>query len=297
MPVTGPQDGMENEGGAPARRQSVFRRIPMGAAGPKQPVRVEDAYFDAPVCRNCAAPLQTSHCGQCGQKRANRLRWRDLRQETWQHWRLFEITSARTLWRLITSPGYVAREYVMGRRKDHMHPLKLLLIMVALMLVVLNYNDFFGHYSYSGRQDPQMQRMAELVKGYANWSFSTGFFAVFTASWLVYRNRLGYNAMEHAVLAVYTQIMLMAAVMLSLLPTLVWSSPAFVTQYTDVSKWVNYVIKALIVGVAFKQFFLVDLKQEWPRLAAAVLIYAATSLALLRFYAYVALQLIKFQMS
>lgn len=279
------------------RLQSQAARVPLGAAGPKQPVRIEDAYFDVAVCRNCAAPLQTEFCGRCGQKKAGRLRWRDLRKETWLHWRLFEITSLRTVWRLLSNPGFVAREYVMGRRKDHMHPLKLLLVMVALMLVVVNYGQIFSHFGYSSRADTQMDRMTELVRGYANWSFTTGIFAIFTGSWLVYRNRLGYNAMEHAVLAVYCQILVMAALIISLLPTLAWNDPAFVSSYKDASKWFMYAVKLFIVGLAFKQFFLVDLPREWPRLVAALLVYMATSLVLLRLFAHAILKIVQYQLS
>ena len=41
-------------------------KVPQGAAGPKQPVRLDSAYFDVTVCRNCAAPLDTPFCSQCG---------------------------------------------------------------------------------------------------------------------------------------------------------------------------------------------------------------------------------------
>lgn len=286
-----------NEDAPPRQRDAGAARVPVGAAGPKQPVRLEDAYFDVPACRNCAAPLHTAYCARCGQKKAARLRWRDLRQETWQHWRLFEMSSVRTVWRLISSPGYVAREYVMGRRKDHMHPLKLLLVMVALMLVVLNYGQVFSHFGYSTRADAQIDRMAELVRAYANWSFSTGIFAIFAGSWLVYRNRLGYNAMEHAVLAVYCQILVMAALLVNLLPTTIWTAPDFVSAYKDASKWYMYVVKAFIVGLAYKQFFLVELRREWPRLAAALLVYLASSWVLLRLFAYTILKIVQYQLS
>ena len=122
--------------------------VPIGAAGPKQPVRIEDAYFEAAVCRNRAAPMETPHCGQCGQKHARRLGWRDLRKETWEHWRLFELTSVQTLWRLITHPGCVAREYVMGMRKKHMHPLKLLALLVVALVLILSRNRFFSAQAY-----------------------------------------------------------------------------------------------------------------------------------------------------
>lgn len=271
--------------------------VPVGAAGPKQPVRLDDAYFDVGVCRNCGAALDTAYCGRCGQKKAGRLRLGALREETWQHWRLFEITSARTLWRLVSSPGYVAREYAMGRRKDHMHPLKLLLVMVALLVVLLNYGQWFSHFAYSTRADAQVDRMVALVRTYANWSFTTGIFAIFAASWLVYRRRLGYNAMEHAVLAVYAQILILAALVLNLLPTTLWNAPDFVSAYKEASKWYVYVLKLFIVGLAFKQFFLVDLRREWPRLAAALLVYAAASWLLLRLFAYAILRIAQYQLS
>lgn len=268
-----------------------------GVAGPGAPARVEDAYFQAPVCRNCGAALHTPHCGQCGQKQASRFAWRDLRRETWEHWRLFELTSARTLWRLVTSPGYVAREYVMGRRKDHMHPLKLLVLLVALLVLMLNYNRFFAHFGYSSRADAQMDRIAALVQGYANWSFTLGIFAIFAASFLVFRRRLGYNTLEHAVLAVYAQILIIAANLVNLLPTLIWNAPDFIADYKTASARYLYVVKVLIVALAFKQFFLIQARREWPRLAVAVLLYMAASWALLRLYAYAILQIVRLQAS
>lgn len=259
--------------------------------------RVDDAWFDAPVCRNCGARLETPYCSRCGQPRARRFSWRDLRRETWERWRLFELGQARTLWRLVARPGTVAREYVLGRRKDHVHPLKLLLVLVGLMLLVQGASRYFAHYSWSSRADAQLDRMTGLIQAYANWSFSLGIFAIFGASLLVYRRRLGYNAMEHAVLAVYCQIIIMAALLLNLLPTLVWNSPAFVAAYKDASKWYMYAVKLFIVGLAFRQFFVVGLRREWPRLALAVAVYAVASWLLLRAYAYAILRIVQYQLS
>ena len=271
-------------------------KVPQGAAGPKQPVRLESAYFDVTVCRNCAAPLETPFCGQCGQKRARRLGWRDLRQETWLHWRLFEISSVRTLRRLVTQPGYVAREYVMGMRKKHMHPLKLLALLVVVLILILARNSFFEHFDYSTRVDEEVDRMSTLVQAYANWSFTTGIGAIFIASWSVYRRRLGYNSIEHLVLAVYCQILILAAIILGLLPTLIWNDPEFIRTYKSFSGYLLYGVKLVIVAVAFRQFFLVDLPREWPRLAASLVIYLAASWVLLRLYAYMVLMLVRMQL-
>lgn len=271
-------------------------KVPQGAAGPKQPVWLDSAYFDVTVCRNCAAPLDTPFCSQCGQKRARRLGWRDLRQETWLHWRLFEITSVRTLRRLVTQPGYVAREYVMGMRKKHMHPLKLLAFLVVILILILSRNNFFEHFDHSGRVDEKIDRMAKLVQAYANWSFSTGIGAIFFASWAVYRRRLGYNTIEHLVLAVYCQILILAAIILGLLPTLFWNDYEFIRTYKMFSGYLLYGVKLAIVALALRQFFLVDLPREWPRLVAALVIYLAASWVLLRLYAYMVLILVRMQL-
>lgn len=281
----------------PAHRVTDAPGLPPGASAPAPPQRVDDAHFHAAVCRNCGAALHSPYCGRCGQKKAARLGLRELRQETWQQWRLFESATARTLWQLVRSPGQVAREYVLGRRKDHMHPLKLLVLLVALLVVLLNYGQWFSQFAYSTRQDAQVDRMVELVRSYANWSFTTGIFAIFAASWLVYRRRLGYNAMEHAVLAVYAQALVLAALVLNLLPTLLWNPPEFVAAYKEASKWYVYALKLLIVGAAFKQFFVVDLRRGWPRLLAALLVYAAASWLLLRLFAYAILKIAQYQLS
>lgn len=282
---------------APVERADGRSGVPRGMAGPKQPVRADDVYFEAAVCRNCGNPLDTPFCGACGQKKARRLKLRDLRRETWEHWRLFEITTARTVWRLVIHPGYVAREYVMGRRKDHMHPLKLLVFMVALLVLMLNRNRFFsalGSGAGAGG-DARLQRMADLVMGYANWSFSLGIIAIFLGGYAVFRNRLGYNVVEHAVLAVYCQILVIAAILLNLLPTMFWTAPAFLAEHKRLSAQYLYAVKVLVVAVGYRQFFLVHLRREWGRLLAAVLIYMAVSWVLLRLYSWLILQVVHAQ--
>lgn len=292
-PRNGPQ-AVEQKTASPV--EGEHPAVPIGAAGAKQPTRLEHAYFEAAVCRNCGAALDTPFCSQCGQKKARRFAWRDLRRETWEHWRLFELTSASTLWRLVTSPGYVAREYAMGMRKRHMHPLKLLLLMVAALVLMLARNRYFEHFSQFRGADTPVAQMAALVQGYANWSFTTGIIAVFAGSYLVFRGRLGYNAIEHAVLAVYCQILVIAVIVLNLVPTLVWTSPDFIRAYKSASAQYLYAFKILIVAVAYRQFFLVQLRREWPRLLAAVIVYLACSWLIVRVYANAVLYIVKAQL-
>lgn len=263
----------------------------------RTPQRIDTAWQAQAACRNCGAQMDTPHCPQCGQKRAERFSWRDLRQEGWERLRLFEFSYLRTLARLATQPGTVAREYVLGRRKEHAHPLKLLLVLVALTAVMIATNGYFDAHAYSRIADPQLARMSELVRAYGNWSFSLSILAIFIASYSVFHRRLGSNALEHAVLAVYCQCAIVAAFLLVLLPTLVWDAPSFIARYKQVAGNVMYAVRLLVVGVAFTQFFVVDLRRQWPRLLLALLAYAAITWLLLRAFAYAVLKLVQLQMS
>jgi len=272
---------------------SIFRRtaVPDPNEPPIPDVAVDSVWFDAPICRNCGAALGTPYCCACGQKAAKRFVWRDLGKESWERLRLFEFRSVRTLARLAHSPGTVARAYVMGRRSVHMHPLTLLIALVAILVLMLAANRYFGHYRFSG-SNGDVDRMAERVMAYANWSFSLGIFAIFLGSWTVFQRRLGYNVIEHAVLAVYIQNLILAVIIVNLLPTLIWRSPEFILWHKAASQYYVPAIKLLIVATGYKQFFLLRLRSDWPRLLSACLIYAALSWALLRVYAFAILWLV-----
>ena len=243
---------------------------------------VDSAWFDVPVCRNCGAGCSSPYCAQCGQKFTKRIVWRDVWRESWDRLRLFEMQSASTLCRLILTPGKVARDYVLGRRTVYMHPLKLLVLLVATLVLILSANGYFG--TYAVKHD-DVDRMAQRVMAYANWSFSLGIFAIFLGSLVGFRRRLDYNAIEHAVLAVYCQSIILGLVIINLLPTLIWRDAAFVLWHKTASQYYIPAAKLLIVGFAYKQFFLLDPKSDWARLLLACVIYAAINWLLLRAYA------------
>jgi hypothetical protein len=81
------------------------------------------------------------------------------------------------------------------------------------------------------------------------------------------------------------QSIILTLIMINLLPTLIWRSPDFILWHKSASQYYIPVIKLMIVAVAYRQFFLLDLKSDWPKLLSACLIYAAINWALLRFYA------------
>ncbi len=245
---------------------------------------ISQNWFDAPICRNCSTNLSTTYCGSCGQKAARRLSFGDLVKESWERIRWFEKDSLKTLFRLIFQPGLVARDYVHGKRASYMHPLKLLVALVAILVLILAANQYFQRFDFVG-QNRDVERMAQRVVNYANWSFTLGIAAIFLGSWIGFRRRSNYNAIEHAVLAIYCQNLILAIVILNLLPTLVWHSSHFILLHKQASAYYLYAIKLAIVATAYSQFFRLNIARDWPRLLLACLIYAAASWLLLRGYA------------
>ncbi|RVT90815.1 DUF3667 domain-containing protein [Sphingomonas crocodyli] len=250
---------------------------------------VDPAWFGATTCLNCGAAIDTPFCGQCGQKAAARFAWRDIGREGWDRVRWFEFQLTRTLRHLVTGPGRVAREYVMGRRTAYMHPLKLLVALVAALVLMLAINKYFGVYAF---RDTDVDRMAARVMAYANWSFSIGIFAIFFGSWIGLYGRLGYNWIEHAVLAIYVQCLILAVIIANMLPTLIWRDAGFVLAHKAASQAYMPIVKLGIVAIAYRQFFLIDLRREWLRWLIACLIYAALAWGLLRLYAMAILWLV-----
>lgn len=242
------------------------------------------AWFAAPLCRNCDKALTSPYCAQCGQKAAGRLSLKDIAKEAWERIRLFEKDSVKTLWRLVASPGLVARDYVRGKRASQMHPLKLLVALVAILLVVLATSQYFQHFAFAGRNG-DVDRMAERVIAYGNWSFTLGIVAIFLGSWIGFGRRLNYNPTEHAVLAICCQNLILAFVIVNLLPTLVWRDPHFIVLHKQASAYYLYAVKLGIVALAYSQFFHLKLARDWPRLALACGLYLVASWSLLRVYA------------
>ncbi len=262
------------------RVANTIRRV----SGPNAAFLSDAPWNDQSTCRNCGAAMNTPFCGACGQKAAQRLAWRTSVQETWERVRLFELPMVKTMARLALAPGRVAREYVLGRRSANMHPLKLLVALVAILVVMLAANQYFARFDFAGR-DAVVDKMAKRVMLYANWSFSIGIVAIFLGSWTVLRRRLGYNALEHATLAIYCQCVTLGLVIVNLLPTLVWRDAQFVMWHKAAAQYYMFALKLLIVAVGYKQFFLLDLRSDWPRWAGALAVYAVSSWLLLRAYA------------
>lgn len=238
-----------------------------------------DAHFEEPVCRNCGEPCTSKFCSNCGQGMAERFTYRDVGKEIWERYRLFEMDTLRMGLRLLVRPGTVAREYVLGARKRYLHPLNLLLVAIGFLVLILNQT----HYLVAGRSD--LTPVMAQVEAWSQWSFSMGLFAILMSSITIFWKRLGYNIVEQAILAAYTQIAIIAVNMLNLLPLLFFNSSEWLLRHREVSGWYMSWVEVGIVALAFQQFFRVKLPSQWWRLALAVAAYYLLKKGLLLAYA------------
>lgn len=254
-----------------------------------------DALFDTRQCLNCTAPLAGPYCAQCGQKKATRIGSSTVRKEAWARFRWFEWDAIRRALRVLPQPGTMAREYVLGQRKDHPHPLTLLFLCIGFLLVVLAHTDYLQPEFPS----EAAARMYELVKGYSKWSFSLGVAAAFASTWLVFRRRLGYNAAELLALALYCQAVFIVLQMANQLPLVLAPSPGLLKWHKQWSPWYMTALQALVLMRALAQFYLLGLR-DWRqgawRLLLAGLLYAVLKWQATALYARGVVEFVLWQM-
>ena len=80
-------------------------------------------------CLNCGTPLQGTYCYQCGQKAQNRrLPLKALLHDVLHDLLHLDHKILESLWLLIRRPGFLAEEYLAGRRVRHVPPFRLYVI-------------------------------------------------------------------------------------------------------------------------------------------------------------------------
>lgn len=91
------------------------------------------------LCRNCDYPMTGEFCAACGQKDM------DVRQSVFSFLKglvrvIFEIDGRayRTLFALLTRPGFLTQEYFAGRRVKYTHPLRMFLVISIIFFLTIS---------------------------------------------------------------------------------------------------------------------------------------------------------------
>ncbi|SMC92295.1 DUF3667 domain-containing protein [Rhizobium sp. RU36D] len=268
----------------------LFGRRANGEPTPAEE-KPDDRYFNAPCCRNCGKELTTPYCAHCGQKKPSRLGLPDLGAEAWDKIRWFEGEIVKGALKVSLRPGVVAREYVFGARKKNIHPLKLFLTGVVVLLLVL------AQTSYLTSSSKTVSKALAMVQDYSKWSFSLGILAILTASLAVFSFRRAFNIVEHLVLATYTHFAVILANVINISPLIIWGGTEAVIAHRARSAFYMTWIEGLIVFVAFVQFFRIDLRRRWWLPLAAAVIFTLVKKGLVYLYARAVIRIVMSQLS
>ena len=249
---------------------------------------VSAALFDTDRCLNCGARLAGPFCSACGQKKAGRIGVKTVRSEAWSRFRWFEWDKIRSAFGVVRRPGTVARQYVLGMRKDHTHPLTLLMLAIGVLVVVLGQTEYLA----PALPSEAAKRMYALIREYSNWSFSLGIIAVFLSAVVVFYRRLGYNLTEILALSIYCHALFIGMQILNQLPLLLWPTPELMRWHQTYSPYYMNALQAGVLLVAFKQFFLVDVRREGWKLLLAGVLFSAVKWGVTKLYAMAVVEIV-----
>lgn len=92
-----------------------------------------------PKCENCEMPLTGDFCSHCGQNSEPTLKYfwiviLHLLDDIFS----FDSRASRTIWPLLTRPGFLTTEYIAGRRVHYVPPLRLYLFISIVFFITLN---------------------------------------------------------------------------------------------------------------------------------------------------------------
>lgn len=94
------------------------------------------------TCKNCGHRFEGKFCNNCGQTAdTNRINYHDLRHQLTHS--LFHIDAGLlyTSKQLFIRPGHAIREYLDGKRVNHIKPLSYILILAGFYILVCHLLD------------------------------------------------------------------------------------------------------------------------------------------------------------
>lgn len=97
-------------------------------------------------CPSCGAAFKGKFCHKCGEKRisAKDFEIKKYAQTLAEHFTHLDSKLLRSLWVLISKPGFLTAEFVAGRRNLYVKPLQLFLLLNLAFFLFFGDNDIFA---------------------------------------------------------------------------------------------------------------------------------------------------------
>lgn len=120
-------------------------------------------------CPNCDSVKTAKFCGNCGQKEDGRYTIHTLLHEV-----VHSITHAdRGIFsfalQLFYKPGLIARDLIEGKRKKYFNPFQYLLLIMAAMVVLYGYTNFYEKMSFSTSNMQQTETSKIITQEISNF--------------------------------------------------------------------------------------------------------------------------------
>lgn len=107
-------------------------------------------------CPNCQSVLQDRFCPHCGQKKIGRLTLREVWDELLQATIEADRSLFQIIWQTFVRPGYLAREYLEGKRKRFFSPFQFMLLLTGVSIFLV---------SQLGLDEKMIRGIAEIQGG------------------------------------------------------------------------------------------------------------------------------------
>lgn len=196
------------------------------------------------ACPSCGTNLAGPFCHQCGETRPDPhdFSWKHAFHDAVHEFIHLDGKILQTLWLLVRRPGQLTAEYWEGRRRLHIRPLRLYILLAAIHLIAMSHSyyrvDFFLQSEGAGPLNRLIEKIAanhhttpaeakelinlKLAKAYSVTQYAAVLgFAVFP--WALYRRRRPHY-LQHLIFSMhaYAFYFLLTAAVSQVVPPQIW---------------------------------------------------------------------------
>jgi len=124
------------------------------------------------TCKNCNNEFEGSYCNRCGQPaETHKMNFPILVHDIQQGLLPFDKGLFFTIRELFTRPGYSIREYLAGKRVQHIKPISLVLVLAGILGLLSHYFhfDMLGETFQINGTDGQAEEVRKSVNEISDW--------------------------------------------------------------------------------------------------------------------------------
>lgn len=208
------------------------------------------------TCKNCSHDFEESFCNRCGQPVAHRITLGHVGHDVMHLFVHADKGIFSFIRRVVTGPGYLAYDYINGKRKIF-NPYQYLLFTIGAIIFLMLKSGFYEDMQHMndgnmtplpGKAQEAMREFNAMVKQHTNLITYLSLPLLAFFSWLQFRSR-GNNYAEHITLLVFTMAQINTINIVILLTTLIFHVSAGQTAL------LTFILTVTCITIVYKQFY------------------------------------------